>query len=71
MTKFQKTTLKLIPWIALAISLAINIYQFQNRNKNIIKQNFAISDEERELIRKNHLNSQDCEMNRQPQIENL
>ena len=67
MTKFQKNTIKLIPWFALALSLAINIYQFQNKNKNVIFEN-KINDQE---IKKNIINSQDCEMNRQPQIENL
>lgn len=70
MTKFQKNTIKLIPWIALAISLAINIYQFQNRNKNVVVD-YKINDQEIKKIKKNILNSQDCEMNRQPQIENL
>ena len=70
MTKFQKNTIKLIPWFALAISLAINIYQFQNKNKNVIVDN-KINDQEIKQIKKNIINSQDCEMNRQPQIENL
>lgn len=70
MTKFQKNTIKLIPWLALALSLAINIYQFQNRNKNVIFEN-KINDQEIKKIKKNIINSQDCEMNRQPQIENL
>lgn len=70
MTKFQKNTIKLIPWFALALSLAINIYQFQNRNKNVIFEN-KINDQEIKKIKKNIINSQDCEMNRQPQIENL
>ena len=70
MTKFQKKTIKLIPWFALALSLAINIYQFQNRNKNVIFEN-KINDQEIKKIKKNIINSQDCEMNRQPQIENL
>ena len=70
MTKFQKKTIKLIPWFALALSLAINIYQFQNKNKNVIFEN-KINDQEIKKIKKNIINSQDCEMNRQPQIENL
>ena len=70
MTKFQKNTIKLIPWFALAISLAINIYQFQNRNKNVISEN-KINDQEIKQIKKNIINSQDCEMNYQHQIENL
>jgi len=70
MTKFQKNTIKLIPWFALAISLAINIYQFQNKNKNVIVDN-KINDQEIKQIKKNIIDSQDCEMNRQPQIENL
>ncbi len=70
MTKFQKNTLKLIPWIALAISFAINIYQFQNRNKNVTVDH-KINDQEIKQIKKNIINSQDCEMNYQPQIENL
>ena len=70
MTKFQKKTIKLIHWFALALSLAINIYQFQNRNKNVIFEN-KINDQEIKQIKKNIINSQDCEMNRQPQIENL
>lgn len=70
MTKFQKNTIKLIPWFALALSLAINIYQFQNKNKNVIFEN-KINDQEIKKIKKNIINSQDCEMNRQPQIENL
>ena len=70
MTKFQKNTIKLIPWFVLALSLAINIYQFQNKNKNVIFEN-KINDQEIKKIKKNIINSQDCEMNRQPQIENL
>ena len=70
MTKFQKNTIKLIPWFALALSLAINIYQFQNKNKNVIFEN-KINDQEIKKIKKDIINSQDCEMNRQPQIENL
>ena len=70
MTKFQKNTIKLIPWFALALSLAINIYQFQNKNKNVIFEN-KINDQEIKKIKKQIINSQDCEMNRQPQIENL
>ena len=70
MTKFQKNTIKLIPWFALALSLAINIYQFQNKNKNVIFEN-KINDQEIKKIKKNIINSQDCEMNRQPEIENL
>ncbi len=70
MTKFQKTTIKLIPWLALAISIVINIYQFQNRNKNVTADH-KINDQEIKQIKKNIINSQDCEMNRQPQIENL
>lgn len=70
MTKFQKTIIKLIPWLALAISIVINIYQFQNRNKNVAV-NHKISDQEIKKIKKDIINSQDCEMNRQPQIENL
>jgi len=70
MTKFQKNTIKLIPWFALAISFAINIYQFQNKNENVIFDN-KINDQEIKQIKKNIINSQDCEMNRQPEIENL
>ena len=70
MTKFQKNTIKLIPWFALALSFAINIYQFQNRNKNVTVDH-KINDQEIKQIKKNIINSQDCEMNRQPQIENL
>lgn len=70
MTKFQKNTIKLIPWFALALSLAINIYQFQNKNKNVIVDN-KVNDQEIKQIKKNIIDSQDCEMNRQPQIENL
>lgn len=70
MTKFQKTTIKLIPWLALAISIVINIYQFQNRNKNVNFEN-KINDQEIKKIKKDIINSQDCEMNRQPEIENL
>lgn len=70
MTKFQKNTIKLIPWFALALSLAINIYQFQNRNKNVIFES-KISDQEIKQIKKDIINSQDCEMNRQPEIEKL
>jgi spore cortex formation protein SpoVR/YcgB (stage V sporulation) len=50
--------------------LAINIYQFQNKNKNVIVDN-KINDQEIKQIKKNIIDSQDCEMNRQPQIENL
>ena len=70
MTKFQKNTIKLIPWFALALSLAINIYQFQNRNKNVIFES-KISYQEIKQIKKDIINSQDCEMNRQPEIEKL
>lgn len=70
MTKFQKNTIKLIPWLALAISFVINIYQFQNRNKNVIFEN-KINDQEIKQIKKNIINSQDCEMNYQHQIKNL
>lgn len=70
MTKFQKKFISLLPWIALAISLAINIYQFQNRNKNVIFES-KISDQEIKQIKKDIINSQDCEMNRQPEIEKL
>ena len=70
MTKFQKNTIKLIPWFVLALSFAINIYQFQNRNKNVIFES-KINDEEIKQIKKDIINSQDCEMNYQPQIENL
>jgi len=69
MTKFQKNYLKTIPYIALAISIFFNIYQTKTKNK--IENNYFFSDEDREKIRKSHLNAQDCEMNRQPLIENL
>lgn len=70
MTKFQKNIIKLIPWFALALSFAINIYQFQNRNKNVIFES-KINDQEIKQIKKDIINSQDCEMNRQPEIERL
>ena len=70
MTKFQKNTIKLIPWFALALSLAINIYQFQNRNKNVTVDH-KINDQEIKKIKKDIINSQDCEMHMQPEIEKL
>jgi len=70
MTKFQKKFISLLPWIALALSFAINIYQFQNKNKNVIFES-KISDQEIKQIKKDIINSQDCEMNRQPEIEKL
>jgi len=69
MTKFQKKFISWLPWLALVVSVAINIQQMKSgKNKD---NSFYLTDEEREQIRKNHLRAQDCEMNYQHQIENL
>lgn len=69
MTKFQKKFISWLPWLALVVSIAINIQQMKvKKNKDNI---YFYTDEEREQIRKNHLRAQDCEMNYQHQIENL